>query len=617
MRLPSIDCRGRPREARRDEVRSTATIRGPGTLLSALCLASGCAAGCGGQGSRGQSEVIYEISPATWFEDGFSSFDVSPTGERALFRGRYGPLLIDLEQRGEQPQRAAGGLDEVRWAVFDHQGVVVRGGRRGDQVGWFADDDIGPRPLPLPPEGLPLWSPDGTAVALAVESGIQVGQTDQLRLVELPGAVTGLGWAPDGEALFVLVSGQDGSSAIIRVSTDGGTRIVRDGLDAVQGFDRIAVSSDGLLVYVALASDGPPDNEARHTPTTDRDTDIYALDLTTARLRAVMTDPGDDFYPTVVAGYLYWTHNEMRDQVVVVPIEGGDARVAVEDAQIPYWSSDGRRLGFTVGEWRIADWALNLDAAAVDMDAGGRPLGPPMPIVSGYHEDFTPVWSPDGKWIAYHSHRSPGPVPAYGSESSTDDIYLRGTSPGSGEIRLTDFGWEVGNPSWAPDSRRLVFDSQDRAGPSFLSKAWIVHIDPETGQPLDVRELPTPDGAPGFKVLSWSLVADEIALTYPVGPARFALALLTVDGAPPRTVTEFEASTAGGISWTPDGRRIVYSALAEGRMQLFAVDLSTGQSSRLTNDAGSLILPQVSPDGRWIAATRLLRAKELRRLRLP
>jgi len=617
MRPASIDRRVRPREGLRDDGLGAATIRGRVTLLSALCLASGCLAGCGGQTPRGASQVFYELSPATWFEDGFSSFDVAPAGDRAVFRGRYGPLLIDLEQRREAPQRAAGGLDEVRWAVFDNQGALVLAGRRGDQVGWFADDDAGPRSLPLPPEGLPSWSPDGTAVALAVGSDIRIGQTDDLRAIQLPGAVTGLGWGPDSEALFALVSGQDGSSAIIRVSTDGGTRIVRDGLDAVQGLDRIAVSSDGLLVYVALASDGPPDDEARHTPTTDRDTDIYALELTTGRLRAVVTDPGDDFYPTVAVGYLYWTHNEMRDQVVVVPIEGGDARVAVEDAQIPYWSSDGRRLSFTVGEWRIADWALNLDAAAVDVDAEGRPTGPPMPIVTGYHEDFTPVWSPDGKWIAYHSHRSAGPVPAYAAESSTDDIYLRSTTPGSREIRLTDFGWEVGNPSWAPDSRRLVFDSQDRGGASFLSKAWIVHIDPETGQPQDVHELPTPDGAPGFKVLSWSPVADEIGLTYPVGPGRFVLALLTPDGAPPRRLTEFEASTAGGISWTPDGRRIVYSALAEGRMQLFAIDPSSSQSSRLTSDASSLILPQVSPDGRWIAATRLLRAKQLRRLRLP
>lgn len=583
-----------------------------GTVLVAVWLTS-----CTMQGPDTRAETLYRIAPATWFEDGFSSYDVSSSGIQALFRSWYGVRLIDVNE-GREEQGGAGDLDTVRSAVFDYAGTVVRFGERDGRTGWFGGGDAKLRLLPLPPGGLPFWSPDGEVVAYDMGRELRIGAVDDLRHVALTGSVVGVGWGPDSNTLFALVSGPEGSSSLIRISEDGVSQVVRTGLDGSPlGLDRVSVSPNGRFVYLSLVGDGPPDREARHRPNADRDTDIYALELATGRLRAVVADPGDDFYPIIAGNYLYWTHNDFREQVVVVPIEGGEARIVVQNAQIPYWSHDGRRLAFTVGGWRIADWALNLDAAVVDVDPEGRALGTAAGIVVGYHEDFTPVWSPDGKWIAYHSHRSAGPVASYYDASSSDDIYLRRTAPGSEEIRVTDFGWEVGNPSWAPDSRRLVLDSQDRSGVPGVVKAWIVHIDSMSGRPQRIEPLSTPEGPPGFRVLSWSPTAEEIALTYPVSPGRFALAVASPAGQPTKTLLEFEASTQGGVGWTPDGKRIIYSALADGRMQLFIIDRRGGQPRRLTNDSRSLILPQVSPSGRWIAATRIARVKELRRIRLP
>jgi Tol biopolymer transport system component len=327
--------------------------------------------------------------------------------------------------------------------------------------------------------------------------------------------------------------------------------------------------------------------------------------------------PGDDFAPSVVNGFLYWTHHDMHDSVVVLPSSGGSARLVVDRAQIPYWSPDGKQMAFTYGGFRLADWALNLDAGVVRVDSQARRKSKMKPIVTGYHEDFTPAWSPDGKWIAYHSHRSPTAVPAYASAGSTDDLYLRRVSGGPGEeIRLTDFGWEVGVGDWSPDGRKLVFDSWERGGPSRGSRPWIVTVDPATGKPLRVERLPLPEPIKNASWEAWAPKGDEIAFEERTGGNGRILWVVSADGKRAEKLTEYTSNTFGGLDWTPDGKSIVYGALAGSRMQIYHVPRSGGPPRQLSNDPANLMHPQVSPNGRWIACTRMSQSKEIWRLKL-
>jgi Tol biopolymer transport system component len=51
-------------------------------------------------------------------------------------------------------------------------------------------------------------------------------------------------------------------------------------------------------------------------------------------------------------------------------------------------------------------------------------------------------------------------------------------------------------------------------------------------------------------------------------------------------------------------------------MQLFAIPAAGGLPRRLTSGPAHILHPQVSPDGRWIAATRLAHTIEVRRMAL-
>lgn len=54
-----------------------------------------------------------------------------------------------------------------------------------------------------------------------------------------------------------------------------------------------------------------------------------------------------------------------------------------------------------------------------------------------------------------------------------------------------------------------------------------------------------------------------------------------------RKVTDYAMFTYGGVSWTPDGRTLIYPAVTGGRMQLFAIPAAGGSPRQLTRDAPS------------------------------
>jgi WD40 repeat protein len=570
-----------------------------------------------------QDTLVLDLPGNQWYEGLYRSFTVSPDGNWALIHrdpapGKSKTQLYSLKTGTENPSTLISDLNRVDNAEFFGSARIARLGERATESGWFLPGPDIEQLSSLPEDAVPIFTNDPSELAYyrSGESNhvVYVKAHGQFRTYQISGRITGMAFSPDGDYFYHLLLQPSGESSLERINVNtGAAKVLAAHLDANTAPDRIALSADGRKIYLALATDGPPNNESRQQPGADRWLKIYELDLASSARRLVAALPGqDNLAPAIVGNDLFWTRIANDQSIVLIPVSGGMARLVAAGGMVPMWSPDSHRIGYTFGGWRLADWALNLDDALIAVDDQGNPASQPTVIVSGYHEDFPPAWSPDGKWIAFHSHRSPKPVPVYDDPASTDDVYLRKADDiHAPEIRLTDFGWETGPAYWSPDGKKLLFSSWDRNGQPGIDKLYVLSVDTEVGRALKADLVPLPPEIRSASWAAWSPDGEKIAIEDNRGGQDRALWTIHADGSHAEKLLDYTGTTYDGVDWAPDGKTIVFSALASGHMQIFVIPAFGGPKAQLTQDSGNLLHPRISPDGKWIACTRVVQSTQI------
>ena len=178
---------------------------------------------------------------------------------------------------------------------------------------------------------------------------------------------------------------------------------------------------------------------------------------------------------------------------------------------------------------------------------------------------------------------------------SSDSGMTRGSSiflmhaDGSGKVRLTGDGGFDGGPSWSPDGRHILFDSDRLASASNMSRVWIVDADGSNLRLLTNRFMArwSPDGT---RLLYAAQTPDGAYVVY----------IANSDGSSPTRLTTHPAGEVQG-AWSPDGRQIVFSAYPDGDMNLYVVNSDGTGERQLTNTSGYSEGAAWSPDGTRIA----------------
>ena len=205
-----------------------------------------------------------------------------------------------------------------------------------------------------------------------------------------------------------------------------------------------------------------------------------------------------------------------------------------------------------------------------------------------------PVWSPDGKKIAFDTDR--------GDADPSDDIAINDVftmnADGSSVKNVTGSKGVSGDPGWAPDGSSIAFQSDRGAYPQ---KQGVYVIRPDGTHLRRITTLPadaTEDHAPRFSPDGRRLVFTR----FNAGQEFQNSALFSVDlrGNNLRQLTSFSIG-AGDADWSPDGTRIVFEAApsAFARGDVYVIRADGKQLRNLTQNPPSdgSADPVWSPDG--------------------
>ncbi|HZN10107.1 MAG TPA: DPP IV N-terminal domain-containing protein, partial [Blastocatellia bacterium] len=250
----------------------------------------------------------------------------------------------------------------------------------------------------------------------------------------------------------------------------------------------------------------------------------------------------------------------------------------MESVSSPAISPDGKQIVFTRTWVDKAKDQYRSNLWIVDAD-GGRV----RELTHGNWRDSAPVWSPEGRRIAFISDRD-GTTQLHVMWADTREV-----------AQLTHVERAPAGLSWSPDGKQLAFTM-------FM---------PDNDPILAVKLPERPRGAEWAKPavivnrLTW---ARDGQGPLPMGYGQAFVVDATLGGTP-RQVTSGKY-THNDPEWAAEGRTLYLSAIRKPEAEylrndseIYAVDLQTLEVKALTERKGPDGGARVSPSGQWIAYT--------------
>ncbi len=490
-----------------------------------------------------------------------------------------------------------------------------------------------------------LISPDGRLVAY---TWCNTDGRYDLRLVGLDGSgsrvlqaarrkefVRPAGWSPDGEHVLVVVTGPGLPSRIALVSVADGSSRVLKALDS-RGPSGISLSPDGRHIAYDLRPQEGSENR-----------DIFLLSADGTQENTLVQHPANDMFPlwSLDGTWILFASDRTGSLGLWgIPVADGAPR---GPAQLIKQDVGARLtpLGFARdGRFYYGLMAGMTDVYVASLDfQSGKLLAEPKRATERFvGSNLSPDWSPDGRRLAYISHRAP-PGPSW---EGTGLLCIRSLDTGEERDLTPDLNFFLG-PRWSPDGRSILlvgFDRQRRSGvyqvdagsgvvtplvqsdvsvfPACVEWARggkaVVYRREQSGSParsIVVRMLETGREeeayrAPaGTSVQGFSLSPDGLQVafhSYDEATRVTALKVIPLTGGASRELLRAEKGKIPGFTplgaWSPDGSQILFTKTgANGELGLWRVPAQGGEAQEIGLTMEWLREVRVHPDGQRIA----------------
>jgi dipeptidyl aminopeptidase/acylaminoacyl peptidase len=260
----------------------------------------------------------------------------------------------------------------------------------------------------------PAWAPDGKTIAFVSKLGeggqinlMAPGSAEAKPLTKMPMTPSGLKWSPDGKTIYCI--------AWTWPDTPDDASYQKKVQAAKERKSKAVIIDDALYrVWNHWIADG-------------RRPVVFAVDVATGK------------HKNLFAG------TKLHLPVTGPPDALSPAHYAI--------SPDGKEICFTADTVKELGTDYNLDLYTMSLD---KP-GPPKNITTDNPaSDAYPAYSPDGRWIAYTRQS----IRYFYADRQRLMLHNRRTGKNQ-EVAL-NFDRSCFPPMWSADSRRLIFEAQDK-----------------------------------------------------------------------------------------------------------------------------------------------------------
>jgi tricorn protease len=282
-------------------------------------------------------------------------------------------------------------------------------------------------------------------------------------------------------------------------------------------------------------------------------------------------------------------------QLYALDIKTGVVKTLTHDDQslrFAAYSPDGGTVAYTRGNNIILWWRPRYHGSAnYDIYTRNLTTGRIIRISDYDGMDIWPMWSADGRLLYYVSDQlTPGTPnlvyrlasgsgkPALLTKHSGDAVRWPGISRDGSTIAYEYGGdlWSVKTAGGAPQKLTIYARSDDKTNP--IRRLNL------TGGATEAEI--TPDGKTLALVVRgdlWTIPSDK--------------------GGDATRLTNNPANDYD-ITWSPDGKKIVFASDRKGNFDIYTVDVNTKEEKVISEDPNDENSPQFSPDGKSIAFLR-------------